>query len=840
MARDITVTFDDGSTHVYRGAPDDATPEAVTARAQKDFGKAVAALDGGRTDTRPEFVKALGNLGAGAIRGAGSIGATLLWPIDKATDLIKGDRGPTMAGMIVGQQPLSRNEERRQSMTGALQSLGFDTDSGAFAAGKIGGEVAGTMGAGGALANALARVPAVVAGAPGLLQALRTGGMATGNAPAGAIAKAADMSTRVAGGAVGGGLSAALANPEDAATGAAIGGALPPVLVGAGKVGRAIGAGIRKVTNPSAAAAAEFEKAMGILTPAERAEVVSKLRAVTESVPGSAPTAAQALQSPQASILERVVSDSPGGAAIKTRYMDQNAARLAALEGVAPTHPAGYAQARADMGNALSGFANKARDAAKAETRAAYEAVPQDDAALYLPDLAAVRDQFFGRGVFGGREAADQAVSTAQKIGTQELSSVAAARGPKDAGRSLAQAVRRAGGIAPSGDAGVGELGGLVVMRRGGLSPAHMAEKMREAGYLRSDDTNELLDALRGELHGRRSVSDFDAGGKAWQAAREAAMGPPPAAEAIPAKVTLREFDNLRKSIGAAQRAAAREPGRAAEAAALSKMKQALDDRINEVVRGDGAADEVLPIAWADALDQARKLKLAEVERFMTGPQAAIFRKGSDGQPLVQGAEVAGKFWGAGLSAPEDVRSFRRLIDDHPQLLGQFRSMVTSEGESTRTAGSALSSKFAKWVETRLPGLREAFTADQVRTLRKIAADIERAEAATAAGASKGSPTYANAANALSLGVLDSKALGAAANIPGLRWVSAPALDMARNSLRTSKAGRLSEALLDPQGLAAALEARNVPATNSILLEALARSSPVLGADLRGRAAGRE
>lgn len=48
MPRDITVTFGDGSTHVYKGAPDDVTPDAVQARAEKEFGKAVSALDGGR------------------------------------------------------------------------------------------------------------------------------------------------------------------------------------------------------------------------------------------------------------------------------------------------------------------------------------------------------------------------------------------------------------------------------------------------------------------------------------------------------------------------------------------------------------------------------------------------------------------------------------------------------------------------------------------------------------------------------------------------------------------------------------------------------------------------
>jgi hypothetical protein len=48
MPRNITVTFDDGSTHVYQNAPDDITPEAVSARAQQEFGRSVTALDGGR------------------------------------------------------------------------------------------------------------------------------------------------------------------------------------------------------------------------------------------------------------------------------------------------------------------------------------------------------------------------------------------------------------------------------------------------------------------------------------------------------------------------------------------------------------------------------------------------------------------------------------------------------------------------------------------------------------------------------------------------------------------------------------------------------------------------
>lgn len=48
MPRNITVTFDDGTKHVYQQAPDNLTPDQVSARAQQDFGKSVASLDGGR------------------------------------------------------------------------------------------------------------------------------------------------------------------------------------------------------------------------------------------------------------------------------------------------------------------------------------------------------------------------------------------------------------------------------------------------------------------------------------------------------------------------------------------------------------------------------------------------------------------------------------------------------------------------------------------------------------------------------------------------------------------------------------------------------------------------
>jgi len=143
----------------------------------------------------------------GSVRGAGSIGATLLTPIDWAA------RKLGVENSIVGRQ------DRRDAMTGGLQEMGAKPESMAFQAGKIGTEIAGTSGVGGALAGGLSAIPKVAQYAPGFIQAVRTAGMSGPN-----------LGVRIAGGALTGGATAGLINPEEAGMGAAIGGAVPAVV----------------------------------------------------------------------------------------------------------------------------------------------------------------------------------------------------------------------------------------------------------------------------------------------------------------------------------------------------------------------------------------------------------------------------------------------------------------------------------------------------------------------------------------------------------------------------------------------------------------------------------
>lgn len=195
----------------------------------------------------------VGNLAAGAVRGAGSIGATILAPYDIAKDALSGK------GLS-----LESNRERRQSMDSALSTLGADTDSIAYQGGKIAGEIAGTAGAGGAVANVAGRVPGVASAAPNLLNAVRSSGLTAGSA---------GLPTRVLGGAISGGAQAALVNPEDAGAGALIGGAMPVVTKVGGKLGELAGSGVRKsigTASPEVAALANRAKELGIDIPADR------------------------------------------------------------------------------------------------------------------------------------------------------------------------------------------------------------------------------------------------------------------------------------------------------------------------------------------------------------------------------------------------------------------------------------------------------------------------------------------------------------------------------------------------------------------------------------------
>lgn len=193
------------------------------------------------------MISAVPDFLAGAVRGAGSIGATILSPIDAA------------ARAMGVQNDLIGRTDRRQAMTDALASMGADTGSLGFTAGKIAGEVAGTAGVPSALAGAIparaisslsAVSPRAAEVAPLLVNSLRSGGSMLGGTFGN---RAVDLAARMAGGAVAGGAAAGLVNPEEAGVGAIVGAAAPAVLMGAAAAGK-------KAGEKAAKKAAEFAR----------------------------------------------------------------------------------------------------------------------------------------------------------------------------------------------------------------------------------------------------------------------------------------------------------------------------------------------------------------------------------------------------------------------------------------------------------------------------------------------------------------------------------------------------------------------------------------------------
>lgn len=251
--------------------------------------------------TIDKIKQGVGNIAAGAVRGAGSIGATILPTLlegvpglgvpmklggklaAKALDIPDpvarwtGDGGNNDLSNLIrkdaGLRPVSADAERRAEMDSALQSMGAQPDSLLYKGGKLAGEIAGTAGAGGVLANgvraagasrALTGLEPIV---NGVARGLETGGFRVGELAGTGMGTLARIGT----GAAVGGASAGLVNPEDAGTGALIGGALPGATQLAGKAGTAIrnamtGGGV----TPEVAALAKRAQELGINIPADR------------------------------------------------------------------------------------------------------------------------------------------------------------------------------------------------------------------------------------------------------------------------------------------------------------------------------------------------------------------------------------------------------------------------------------------------------------------------------------------------------------------------------------------------------------------------------------------
>lgn len=351
------------------------------------------------------FLEGARDLTAGAVRGAGSIGATLVAPYDVAKDAINGK------GLS-----LESNRERRKGMDDALQTLGADTNSLSYGGGKLAGEIAGTAGVGGGLAGLLSKIPGLATKAAPVIEAIRSSGMA-----AGGLTGKAGIAARVAGGAVTGGASAGLVNPEDAAMGAGIGAVAPPIVMAGAKAGGAVGNAVRSALTPQDVKLAQ-KLAVTTDMPVEQLRSLLQKQG-PQLIDNYQATVPQLLQNPAVSQLQRTLKTA-GNDALGSAERTQQQQFMQTINRVAPVNIT-VQDAAARAGGAIEDFARPAERAATANVNRLFDAVPADEAVMQLP-LQRMQDaqtRFLGPGTFGkGGATAEQAMQTATNIGMDQAS----------------------------------------------------------------------------------------------------------------------------------------------------------------------------------------------------------------------------------------------------------------------------------------------------------------------------------------------------------------------------------------------------------------------------------
>jgi len=208
-----------------------------------------------------------GGFGMGLLRGAKDV-------IDTGADYLSR-LGPAGENERVKAMNQAGRQEFDQTYGGSIPAT----------IGRVGGNVAATLPAGGFLGAGMKALAPLTGSAAPVINALgtatATGGMRTGSSLGGA----ADMALRVGGGAISGGAMAGMVDPSSAGAGALIGGALPPAVRGAGALGGALrnsmlGGGV----SPEVAQLATRAKELGINVPADRLVNSHPLNAVAASL----------------------------------------------------------------------------------------------------------------------------------------------------------------------------------------------------------------------------------------------------------------------------------------------------------------------------------------------------------------------------------------------------------------------------------------------------------------------------------------------------------------------------------------------------------------------------
>ncbi|MBA3773992.1 MAG: hypothetical protein H0X13_16325 [Ramlibacter sp.] len=321
------------------------------------------------------------------------------------------------------------------------------------------------------------------------------------------------------------------------------------------------------------------------------------------------------------------------------------------------------------------------------------------------------------------------------------------------------------------------------------------------------------IDQMRAAKDKFLGPGTFGSGGSAQQAIAEAErIGTevlpgvrqlPQSAGRIPQPVSFDELQNVRSSIGEQWHAATRQ-GNAKEAAALITQQRAIDDALENLAAGKGAEGEFFAPDMVANYREARAAHAAKKLRFDAGPQAAMFRRGADGELMAQGAEIPRRFFNGRPSQIEDAQAFARLVQNDPQMMGELkRYAVTDAAGKVDRLGNFTSHKFNQWLDRYSGAIGVTFDQQERAVLKGIGESLRQVDLAESLGRGTGSDTAAKLAGLQRLGLMDGPLASiVASQVP----YGSQVLGLLQRPARTAKAERLAGLLTDPEGMAGLLD----------------------------------
>ena len=615
-----------------------------------------------------EAGQGIANIGAGALKGASNIGATILSPLDAMG----------LTGMS--------NDQRRAAVTGGLQDMGANPNSLTYKGGEIGAEIAGTAGLPGAIGGQVARL------SPSIGTAIASGGFSTGLPAASAlsIAGARNAAIRVGGGAASGALMASAINPEDAKSGAIMGGAIPiagKLLGESGKLLREYA--INPLFKPSSAAIEKLVQDAGGVEPAR--EAIDRAIKAGKTISGESYTLGQAGKNAGLAATERARS-AVNPENFQRIYQAQRQARLGALQGIAQ-----------DEGALESALSNRASNA-----KTAYGDV-QNKLFSGSEDLTGLLGRARAGGALSeaqkiaaieGRKFSIPVVEDAAQAGFQNADDAARAAyaGMKDTGTMVA------GGIPtdmPTGEAKgllstIRKLGGISMKDAKDLLGEKQITKMGLQGGVFTTKGEEVGDMVRRLVDKgvmpSQVLSDVDGGAQAlrdaiqkatqgsddmaMRAASEAYYGAP---DALP---LARE--GLMKS-AAPEQALRNVVGEAVKGGDLHSVKMGIDQAIGGATGHQKAALVQLKSEFVDWMGKQSPEYLAANAKY-----AADSRPINQMKVAKRLADVlSGEAYKYGANASQNSASFYRALKNAPSIaksetgMKQPLSKIFDEGQMT-------------------------------------------------------------------------------------------------------------------------------------------------------------